>query len=55
MPKNADVIDYHYSTGFEALLGYLYLSGHNERLNKILGLPHLSLPYHLILPDSGHS
>jgi ribonuclease-3 family protein len=36
IPKNADIMDYHYSTGFEALLGYLYLTGQNERLNKIL-------------------
>ncbi len=36
VPKNADITDYHYSTGFEALLGYLYLTGQNERLNKIL-------------------
>ena len=48
VPKNADVIDYHYSTGFEALLGYLYLSGHNERLNKILAASFkLDLPSHL--------
>ncbi|MGB9840616.1 Mini-ribonuclease 3 [Thermovenabulum sp.] len=36
VPKNATLADYHMSTGFEALLGYLYLSGQNERLNKIL-------------------
>ncbi|MDI3481098.1 MAG: mini-ribonuclease [Tepidanaerobacteraceae bacterium] len=36
VPKNADIMDYHYSTGFEALLGYLYLTGQNERLNKVL-------------------
>lgn len=36
VPKNADIMDYHYSTGFEALLGYLYLTGQNERLNRIL-------------------
>jgi ribonuclease-3 family protein len=36
VPKNAAIMDYHYSTGFEALLGYLYLTGQNERLNKIL-------------------
>lgn len=27
VPKNADVVDYRYSTAFEALLGYLYLEG----------------------------
>jgi ribonuclease-3 family protein len=36
VPKNADIMDYHYSTAFEALLGHLYLSGQNERLNEIL-------------------
>ncbi len=34
--KNASVADYNASTGFEALLGYLYLTGQNERLNFIL-------------------
>lgn len=36
VPKNADIDDYHYSTAFEALLGYLYLTGQNSRLNEIL-------------------
>lgn len=36
VPKNADIIDYHYSTAFEALLGYLYLSGDTKRLSEIL-------------------
>lgn len=31
-PKNADIGDYHMSTGFEALLGYLYLKGDEDRL-----------------------
>jgi len=31
-PKHADVIDYRMSTGFEALLGYLYLKGDKKRL-----------------------
>lgn len=30
--KNADVSDYHAATGYEALLGYLYLKGRNDRL-----------------------
>ena len=30
-PKNTDVITYKYSTGFEALIGYLYLSKQDER------------------------
>jgi len=31
-PKNADMQAYRMSTGFEALLGYLYLKGGQERL-----------------------
>lgn len=34
--KNAKVNDYKRATGLEALLGYLYLCGKNERLNEIL-------------------
>lgn len=36
IPKNADVIDYRNATGFEALIGYLYLTGNKERLDTIL-------------------
>lgn len=35
-PKNADVVEYRAATGFEALLGYLYLKEDNNRLNFIL-------------------
>ena len=34
--KNADVVEYKYATGFEALIGYLYLTGQEERLEEIL-------------------
>lgn len=34
--KNAKVNDYKRATGLEALLGYLFLCGKNERLNEIL-------------------
>ena len=34
--KNADIVDYKWATGFEALIGYLYLSKKNDRLNEIL-------------------
>lgn len=34
-PKNAELIDYKYATGFEALLGYLYLTNQNTRLTEI--------------------
>ena len=35
-PKNADIIDYKYATGFEALIGYLYLSEDKEKLEYIV-------------------
>ena len=35
-PKNADAVEYKWATAFEALLGYLYLSGQPERLQEIL-------------------
>ena len=35
-PKNTDIITYKLSTGFEALIGYLYLSSNKERLEEIL-------------------
>lgn len=34
-PKNTDVVEYRYSTGFESLIGYLYLNGEIERLEEI--------------------
>lgn len=36
LPKNAEVQDYMYSTAFEALIGYLYLTKKEERLEQIL-------------------
>ena len=38
VPKNADVTDYRRATGFEALIGYLYLNKENERLVEIMEL-----------------
>jgi ribonuclease-3 family protein len=35
-PKNADVVQYRYATGFETLVGYLFLAGETERLLYIL-------------------
>jgi len=35
-PKSADAADYAASTGFEALVGYLYLAGRSERLGEVL-------------------
>ena len=33
--KNVDIVDYRMSTGFEALLGYLYLKSEQERLDYL--------------------
>jgi ribonuclease-3 family protein len=38
IPKNADVTEYKYATGFETLLGYLYLRKDYDRLKDILKL-----------------
>ena len=35
-PKNATTGDYHRSTGLEALIGYLYLSGKEERIFELM-------------------
>ena len=35
-PKNSSDRDYHYATGLEALVGWLYLSEKNERLDEIM-------------------
>lgn len=35
--KNASVVDYNRSTGFEAVLGYLYLTGQYERIKTLIG------------------
>ena len=34
--KHASVAEYNMATGFEAVLGYLYLTGQNDRLNFLL-------------------
>lgn len=36
VPKNTDIQTYRYSTAFEALLGYLYLSGEAGRLEELI-------------------
>lgn len=35
--KNASVAEYNRSTGFEAVLGYLYLTGNYRRIDELLG------------------
>jgi len=36
--KNAGIVEYKKATGFEAVVGYLYLTGRTERLRRILEL-----------------
>lgn len=36
MPKNASSADYHMATGFETLLGFLYLSDRIERIRELM-------------------
>ena len=36
--KNASECDYHMATGFEAVFGYLYLSGDIERLRELFSI-----------------
>ena len=45
--KNAKVIDYKRATGFEALLGYLYLTDNIPRLTELM-----TLGYNTILENS---
>ena len=35
VPKNANLMDYKYSTGFESLIGYLYLVNDDARIEEI--------------------
>lgn len=36
LPKNSNVREYMYSTAFEGLIGYLYLTKQNNRIKEIL-------------------
>ncbi len=36
IPKNASVAEYRAATGFEALIGYLYLSGRHDRILELV-------------------
>ena len=38
VPKNMSSASYHAATGFEALLGYLYLNGELDRIRELFGL-----------------
>lgn len=43
VPKNADVGEYRRATGFEALLGWLYIGGRTERMNEIMEMSYNAL------------
>lgn len=36
VPRKADINDYRKATGFEALVGFLYLNGETERLEEVM-------------------
>lgn len=38
IPKNANLQDYKYATGFESLIGYLYLTEQNKRIMEIFDM-----------------
>ena len=38
VPKNADLQDYKYATGFEALIGFLYLLNRYDRVKEIFNM-----------------
>lgn len=40
MAKNAPATDYRKASGLEAVWGYLYLTGQNERLGQLLSIAH---------------
>ncbi len=50
VPKNADVGDYRRATGFEALLGWLFTGGREQRLKEVMELAYNSVK---ALPEGG--
>lgn len=38
VPKNADVQEYRHATGFETLIGFLYITEQKQRLNYLLNI-----------------
>ena len=36
VPKNTDIMEYRMSSGFECMLGYLYLTNQQQRLEEII-------------------
>ncbi len=38
VPQNADIGQYHAATGLEALFGWLYLRGYNQRISELFSV-----------------
>ncbi|MCL5935720.1 MAG: Mini-ribonuclease 3 [Bacillota bacterium] len=36
-PKGSDIVEYRHATALEALIGYLYLKGEEDRVREIIG------------------
>lgn len=47
-PKNADVTEYRMATGFETLIGYLYLNDETERLSYLLEKAYVAVQKNII-------
>lgn len=45
LPKNANIQEYMYSTAFEALIGYLYLSKKTKRVEEIIEMAIKSIDF----------
>ena len=45
LPKNANIQEYMYSTAFEALIGYLYLTKNTSRVKEIIEIAVKSLDF----------
>lgn len=43
VPKNADLTDYRTATGLEALFGYLYLKGEQQRLDELMDMAYQAI------------
>ena len=42
VPKNADVRDYRHATGFEALIGYVYFTKNEDRLQELMEIAYIN-------------
>ncbi|AIQ20796.1 MULTISPECIES: Mini-ribonuclease 3 [Paenibacillus] len=47
IPKNADVLEYRHATAFECLIGHLYYTGQQERIQELV---HSSIEYMMNRP-----